>query len=712
MHPSPWDQVGFLLTSAAACVIWWIALLVWRRDRQSALNRAYAASLLFLGLWMLTGFADRLVGASPMAILWTYRAAYFLSCAGSACFLLFLIVFHRGSAPPRPVPEVILAVGAFFSLLSLTGLIVRSAHVDGGALKVVYGGAHGAVVLYLLTSFSAGLILLFLKWQKSVGIEHARASIMLLGTSLFVPPAFSLALVAPLLSGDYAFANYASVAAVIPVGFTAYAVLRLRLMDTRVIVRRMSIVALETVLVAAPLAVVLALLHASGVSAWTELAASFLLFMALFYAAPAVRRRVEKLSSRLFFSGMYEELDLLERVSLMLAAQPDMQKGLLEAMDLIRTSLGLWKVELVLGEEVTGGGPCRLACLLNGNGSVSAGCSGPVEAIPPRELPTKVVVVEEALRWPYPGGQREAAEKLRQSGFSACLPVTAPTGDLAWLLPGEKVNRHALSSNDLSFLEKATRRLGVYIENYVLSAQLALRLEELKKAYGELRSSDRFKSDLIQVASHEFRTPVTVIVGYAQTLQAYWSRLTDEEKRGYLVAMVQSSGRLIEMVDQFLLLARSQSGELAPALKSVRLAEMLEGVIESLPEPERRRVSVHIDRDHLIITDREKLSQIITNLLSNALRFSPVEKPVAISAWSDSMYLYIRVEDQGKGMSEEEIGRAFDPFVRLEDTRHHAKGMGLGLHIVRVLSALLGVTVEVETRPGEGTAVTLTLNLR
>ena len=76
------------------------------------------------------------------------------------------------------------------------------------------------------------------------------------------------------------------------------------------------------------------------------------------------------------------------------------------------------------------------------------------------------------------------------------------------------------------------------------------------------------------------------------------------------------------------------------------------------------------------------------------------------------MYLYIRVEDQGKGMSEEEIGRAFDPFVRLEDTRHHAKGMGLGLHIVRVLSALLGVTVEVETRPGEGTAVTLTLNLR
>jgi signal transduction histidine kinase len=123
-------------------------------------------------------------------------------------------------------------------------------------------------------------------------------------------------------------------------------------------------------------------------------------------------------------------------------------------------------------------------------------------------------------------------------------------------------------------------------------------------------------------------------------------------------------------------------------------------------------VDNRLGSDDFIFSDSEYLSNILKNIISNALRFSPLDDPVLIYGQEEEGVYCLYIQDFGKGIPMGEGEKIFEPFVRLENVLHHTHGTGLGLYIVRILSSMLGIQVFADSCPGKGTTFKLVIPMR
>ena len=297
-------------------------------------------------------------------------------------------------------------------------------------------------------------------------------------------------------------------------------------------------------------------------------------------------------------------------------------------------------------------------------------------------------------------------EKMEREGLVACLPIEGPTGNLGVLLVGRKVKRVALDPIDLDFLQQFTERAGLFVENYLLSTYLLTQLEETSKVRKELEKSDRFKTDIITVTSHEFRTPLTIINGFALTLTDSYDRLGDEERKHYLSEIVKSCRRMDALLGQFMTVSYFQSGKARAESKPIQIGELFYEICSAFSPEQSSCIEKEISNDEVsVMADRHYLIMMLKNLVENAIRFSPPEKPVLLRAEEADEAIRISVQDQGKGIDPSDVHSVFYPFTRLEDTDKHQIGTGLGLYIVKSAAELLGTEVEIDSKPGRGTTV-------
>ena len=266
-----------------------------------------------------------------------------------------------------------------------------------------------------------------------------------------------------------------------------------------------------------------------------------------------------------------------------------------------------------------------------------------------------------------------------------------------------------MSSTDIDLVEKIGVRLALYLDNYSLSSELSLRLEELSKA-------DSFKQEVILITAHEFRTPITVISGLTEILNGHWSDIEEEKKIKCVSDMHRASRRLCELSDEVYLLSKYYAGEISPQLSLINIDMLLEKVYESCPDEEKKRLLVEAATSHEVLSsDLKYLSIMLKQVLENALRFSAEDQPIIIKTSDgkgDRGRMLISVQDFGKGMTEEEIENVFKPFTFLEDVKHHSKGMGLGLYLVNILSELMDIRLEIDSESGKGTTVTLNIPVK
>jgi signal transduction histidine kinase len=220
------------------------------------------------------------------------------------------------------------------------------------------------------------------------------------------------------------------------------------------------------------------------------------------------------------------------------------------------------------------------------------------------------------------------------------------------------------------------------------------------------RIVDQMKSDFVATVSHELRTPLTSIYGFAETLLRGDVAFSEAERATFLGYIASESERLINIVDDLLNVARLETGTLGLTLDRTDVAGVVGEVVE--------RASQHANGDHrfeldlpdgemAVEADRDKLVQIVQNLVDNALKFSPAGGRITISARRRSDTAEIRVEDEGIGISRADQGRIFTKFYRAEGvSRAGVSGTGIGLFLARGLVAAMGGRMWVESEEGEG----------
>ncbi|PLX92139.1 MAG: hypothetical protein C0621_10325 [Desulfuromonas sp.] len=225
----------------------------------------------------------------------------------------------------------------------------------------------------------------------------------------------------------------------------------------------------------------------------------------------------------------------------------------------------------------------------------------------------------------------------------------------------------------------------------------------------------RLKSEFISTAAHELRTPLATIVGYAELLatppDGSASSLSTEQKE-YAETILDRSVALAGIIDDLLDLSRIDAGQDLPLhLEACDLGQLCERIIHDFRTrfPKRRFVLELPPGVFPVKADHDRLAQIIENLIDNALKYSPDEQEVTLTCCHRQSEICITIRDHGIGMTEEAQQRIFEPFFRADASNTAVPGLGLGLSIVQKIVQGHEGRIEVESKAGQGTALTVCL---
>lgn len=201
---------------------------------------------------------------------------------------------------------------------------------------------------------------------------------------------------------------------------------------------------------------------------------------------------------------------------------------------------------------------------------------------------------------------------------------------------------------------------------------------------------DRDRSDLVATVAHELRSPLTGVKGFVTTLLNKWDRLSDEQKKLLLTTVHADSERLSRLITELLDVARIDTGRLPLYRRPLHIGAAVDKVVDSVRAGTGRRiVVVHADPDAVVYADPDKLSQVVANLVENAVRHG--EGEVRVTTAPDGAAVQIVVEDDGEGIPEEIRRRVFTKFWK-QGVRG---GSGLGMYIVNGLVQVHGGSVSI-----------------
>ena len=258
-------------------------------------------------------------------------------------------------------------------------------------------------------------------------------------------------------------------------------------------------------------------------------------------------------------------------------------------------------------------------------------------------------------------------------------------------------------------------KVDIFVELYKRTKALIRKNEDLERAEQtllftnqQLAELNRLKSSFVSVASHEIRTPVTGIKGYVENMLLGLAGPLTDKQRHYLSRVTSNVDRLMRIIDELLDLARIEAGQIELQVDSVSVSQLITEVSEALqPLAGQKQIDFQQDTSQVsgvcVKGDEGKLHQVLTNLVHNALKFTPAGGRVdVIAVAKERGIVQIGVHDTGPGIPASDLPRIFDRFYSGSCVAPDARGAGLGLAISKSLIALHGGHVSVSSTPGHG----------
>ncbi|MCC6639299.1 HAMP domain-containing histidine kinase, partial [Candidatus Falkowbacteria bacterium] len=283
------------------------------------------------------------------------------------------------------------------------------------------------------------------------------------------------------------------------------------------------------------------------------------------------------------------------------------------------------------------------------------------------------------------------------------------------------------SNEDLNFLRVLAGQAGVSFENaklYDEQKQFTVKLQqevdrattELRAANKELKKLDQAKSEFISIASHQLRTPMTVIKGYMSMMEGGDFGAVPDKMNKPVHSVLESANRLLALIEDLLNISRIESGRLQYEYEKANLGEMVASVFDELSNHAKRKglefryvpPKVAIPD---IIMDPKKIREVVMNLADNAIKYTDKGFVELHLEYKNNEVKYY-VKDSGRGLSKEDVGKLFKKFSRVGSAQLvHTEGTGLGLYIAKQIIRKHGGKIWAES-PGVGEGSTFALALK
>jgi len=297
------------------------------------------------------------------------------------------------------------------------------------------------------------------------------------------------------------------------------------------------------------------------------------------------------------------------------------------------------------------------------------------------------------------------------------LAASGPNAEVALALAAETLDLllHHAHARDLAAAthEEAMR---------VTFGELTEHNNRLQRAVARLEELDRLKSNFLATMSHELRTPLTSVIGYAEMMAEGLAGPVSTEQRDYLTTILGKADQLLGLITAVLDVSSLESGQLALDRAALSLCDVVASEVATFaPQAERRGIAIQLDAqgEGVVVGDRKKIRQIVSSLLSNAVKFTPDHGKVGVEvrtgplgpagASESPLGVQLVVSDSGIGISRDQVAKIFEPFFQVDSSSTRAfGGTGLGLTLAKAYVEAHGGRIWVDTTPGQGSTFVAT----
>lgn len=256
--------------------------------------------------------------------------------------------------------------------------------------------------------------------------------------------------------------------------------------------------------------------------------------------------------------------------------------------------------------------------------------------------------------------------------------------------------KRRFNQNDLDIAEELADRAGLAIHN--------------AKLYKELQEAVQIRDDFIAIASHELKTPITSLKIYTQVLQQHsksngWNQLLPSFNK----INVQIE-KLMRLIGDLLNVSKVQSGRLELEWSTFNMYDLVKEIIESIQPTSTQEIRFNGKTNLTVYGDKDRLGQIIINLLTNAIKYSPKSDKIVVKLNQNKQIIFVSVQDFGIGIDKKYLSHIFEQFYQVNDPEEKTfPGLGIGLYISREIARRHGGDITVDSQKGQGSTFTLTL---
>lgn len=689
-----------------------LGILIFIRNPHKDENRHFGLLSLSLISWIITLFFYYIISEHNL-VLAIGRINFAVSTFIGYFTFTFVYLFPNISVNiPKKLLLIIKYCAIIIFLITLfTPLVDRDEIVKGADRFVDYGILYPLWAVNLISNLILGFVLLIIKLKRSKGVIKLQLRYLFTGFLLFYIIAVTTNILMPYIFNDYSLQPFGPLATVALLGFISYAIIRHRLMDLRMIVARFVAYIIFIILLGVFYIGAFYITYSFFTNKSFNISDSILpivLTVIIAFSFHPFLKFIEKITNRLFYKEGYDTDSLLQTLGRNMS-------GCLILEDLADIIFKSFKQELKISYA--------------GIYVITKSFIWYKDSIGEREIPFN----QKNIKYLLYEAQRHGKDNflnfdeidegksriiMRQEKLALVIPLIVKQNIIGGFFIREKMSGEIFTSKDLNILGVLTPEMAIAVKNALsyqeimlfnitLQEEVEQATEKIQKANRHLKELDRMKDEFVAVASHQLRSPLSSMRLYLDKIFRVKSDLpVDVVNKLYVV--YESNLHLINLVNDILDVSKIESGRIELITQVFDLVELINNIKDDLnTKAQNKELDIDIisDKKLMIKADKDKIYQVIMNLVDNAIKFSTKGGKIIIKAGIQEKKIIISVKDTGIGINAKDIGKLFSKFGRLNNafsSMSQVPGTGLGLYICKKLTELMGGNIDLVSEEGKG----------